>query len=268
MAGSRKFFSFEILFGGREIMDAKKNRGKQASVFLMICALFLLWASMTHAYTLTRIEFSDPQQWGSSPLAVIGGGYIQFGAIEVDTEYGLPSLGWESISSWDFTFVNTVDTAWVSTQTPSIEVDELIVYNYASMYMTSPADDVYVPHFINNGGPEAEMSILRLLLNVTYDQYGGIASGTVDDLFIFSDPESQGTFTGFDDSMLFFRWCHAEWDAGHISLNFDTTFAVDTSLWFDDPEPFQQPVPEPSTVILLGSGLVGLAGFRKRFKRA
>lgn len=46
-----------------------------------------------------------------------------------------------------------------------------------------------------------------------------------------------------------------------------SAFYVNIEVWFDDPHPLGTPVPEPASILLFGTGLLGAAGFRKKYKR-
>jgi hypothetical protein len=48
-------------------------------------------------------------------------------------------------------------------------------------------------------------------------------------------------------------------------LRYGTGTEIDTFGYTSNLRPYTAPVPEPASLLLLGSGLVGLAGFRKRF---
>jgi PEP-CTERM motif-containing protein len=52
------------------------------------------------------------------------------------------------------------------------------------------------------------------------------------------------------------------------SLNAPNTMPyIDCTITIDGDSGSIDPVPEPTTILLLGSGLIGLAGFRKKFKK-
>ena len=72
---------------------------------------------------------------------------------------------------------------------------------------------------------------------------------------------SDSGYTGSSD--LFVRYTYLRMNGGNLQLFYSspshTEFVVTGSVI---------PNPEPTTMLLLGSGLIGLAGFRRKFKRS
>jgi len=139
-------------------------------------------------------------------------------------------------------------------------VQELPDYEFSYFLMTTIPQEPYTFQLMSNTTWNAPVTILKDgdVYPVIWDAPpgsqiafgmvpvgGGVAAAAV----LFSDrtyvsvyyPPAGGT-----------TYMYGTWTAG---------------AWFDDPDPSNTPVPEPATILLLSSALLGAAGFRKRRAR-
>ncbi len=155
-------------------------------------------------------------------------------------------LAFESGATWDGAITFNDDYYGI------IDVDGYLnggTYNYANLHFTSSWC--------------AEAILLNPNRTNPYDSNG---DGYYDDFLLLED-EEVGSHTTYVVGLSWDDFVSSENNHVSFVLLDDTKYSgvhlTGTELW----DPLVAPVPEPSTMFLLGVGLAGLVGFRKKFKR-
>lgn len=127
-------------------------------------------------------------------------------------------------------------------------------YNWIAVRIYPAADGVWVNESINGGGTESYyphlFSVYEAIwynLRVDVDSANGKLAVYLDDTYLFTYDANTPYRTGL--SGLF---------SGNTGAYFDNFSLTSTDI---------PPIPEPAAVLLIGSGLLGLAGLRRKFKK-
>jgi hypothetical protein len=178
---------------------------------------------------------------------------------------------------WDLSYPQTADYQALSgglgdltdglTTTSNWNTSDYIRYvGWHDSYLPNPTIDFYFP---------APVTIDDIAIHFN----AGYVPGSVDftmGMTTHNFPVIQGSGSGDAHWIYFDLPSSLTGDSIQVKLN-DRTFA-DVPRWptdwillteveFQGSPGAPAPVPEPATVLLLGTGLVGLAGFRKKFKK-
>lgn len=184
----------------------------------------------------------DLTYWVGSDVSVIDGQAV----LNVDNSSGTASLSQDfyispattSLTiSFDLTF-GGVDTAWMSDDSFDSWIDTFVHCEWWFLEWNDWEREELLDGESNNG------------LTTYHFSTNFIVPGNLVDV----DPNGSIAFSLNET-------------AGWFGDNTDTWLSVDNVVVDDGTGNGTAPVPEPTTLMLLGSGLIGLAGFRKKMKK-
>ena len=153
------------------------------------------------------------------------------------------------------------------------DIDTTPATMYSSYWDHFPPENDENPQDLDNNSLAAEENWLEALLGLEYDDPTINWVATIPDS---SYPNGLDSFT-IDTA---FDWDYAIIKAGTLSWAFADTEIDNQLTWAGGPpasshisfftgsgSPPNNPVPEPATMLLFGTGLVGLAGLRRKMKK-